>query len=391
MAADLSIQPSGPGGDLGLYVHIPFCEKKCRYCAFYSVPLRGHDVSAFLDAVVCELDLYAPSQPVETLYLGGGSPSAVPEALLIGFLRRLLDRIGPVAECTLEINPAQASERLFFRLREAGATRLSIGGQSFHPRELDFLGRIHCADDIGRTVRAAQAAGFENLGLDLIYALAGCSLKTWEYSLEKALALDVPHLSAYSLTYEAPSPLYTDLQCGRVRPVDEELDRDLYEAAIDTLTAAGFEQVEISNFARPGFACRHNLRYWENRPWLGLGPSAGSWYQGRRTTNAADLDAYLAAIRQETFAYAERHTPSPLEIACETAVLNLRKIAGIHRAVFEQQTGYDPLTLFADPIRHHAALGLLDADPEGVRLTRQGLFIADSVLCDFAAIDSGFG
>lgn len=386
MAAPLPIPPKPASGDLSVYVHIPFCEKKCRYCAFYSVPLEKQDLSLLLNTILAELDLYAIDKPVETLYLGGGSPSVLPEDLLIPFVQNLLDRTGPAAECTVEINPAQANRNLFIQLKSLGISRLSIGAQSFHPEELDFLGRLHRADDIGRAVADGQAAGFVNIGLDLIYAIPGSSLYLWKQSLRQAIDLGVQHISAYSLSFEKGTPLYQDLQSGAVKPIDEDTDRVMYDAAVDLLTAAGFQHVEISNFARPGFACRHNLRYWDNRPWIGLGPSAASWFGGRRTTNVSDLGQYYSAIEQGQFAYAEFQMPSPTEIACETAVLNLRKIAGIDRKIFQRQTGFDLLDLFADSIEKYIALGLLKSDTCGIRLRRAGLPIADSVLCDFAAL-----
>lgn len=370
--------------DLSVYVHIPFCVRKCRYCSFYSVPPDAQLLPSFLNAVPAELDLYAVDLPVETLYVGGGSPSLLPADHLIPFLRGLQSRTSPITEWTVEINPAQADQKLLIQLKDLGVNRLSIGAQSFRQKDLDFLGRLHRAQDIGRSVALARTAGFENIGLDLIYAIPGSSLKSWKQTLRQALNLGIQHISAYSLTFEKGTPLYKDLQSGKVTPVDEDTDRAMYDTAIDLLTAAGFEHYEISNFARPGFACRHNLRYWDNRPWIGLGPSAASWFAGRRTTNIADLQKYIAAIEKGDFAFDEIQTPSPAQIACETAVLNLRKTAGIDRQVFQQQTGFDPLELFAEPIAKYTALGLLTADSDMIRLTPAALPIADSVLCDFA-------
>lgn len=383
MTASSSIPARTDSGDLSVYVHIPFCEKKCRYCSFYSVPLETQDLPAFLDTLLTELDRYAVQSPVETVYLGGGSPSVLPADLVASFVQRLLNRTGPASECTVEINPAQAGQELFSQLKALGVNRLSIGGQSFCQDELDFLGRLHRVEDIDRAVADAQAAGFDNIGLDLIYAIPGSSLKLWKQTLRRAIDLGVQHISAYSLTFEKGTPLFRDLQRGTFSLVDEDTDRAMYDTAIDMLTAAGFEHVEISNFACPGFACRHNLRYWDNRPWIGLGPSAASWFAGRRTMNASDINKYMSAIRQGQFAHEEIQSPSPVEVACETAVLNLRKIAGINRNIFQQQTGFDPLDLFSVPIRKYTALGLLETDALGIRLTRTGLPIADSILCDF--------
>lgn len=372
--------------DLSVYVHIPFCARKCRYCSFYSVPLNVPLLPSFLNAVWAELDLYSIHLPVETLYIGGGSPSLLPADHLIPFLRGLQSRTGPVSEWTVEINPAQADQEFLAQLKDLGVNRLSIGAQSFRQQDLDFLGRLHRVEDIGRSLTLARAAGFDNIGLDLICAIPGSSLKTWKQTLQKTIDLDVRHISAYSLTFEKGTPLYQDLQSGNVTPVDEDSDRAMYDAAIEILTAAGFEHYEISNFARPGFSCRHNLRYWDNRPWIGLGPSAASWFDGRRTTNIPDLHKYIAAIENGQFAYDEIQTPSLTQTACETAVLNLRKTAGINRQAFRNQTGFDPLDLFSETIRKYTALNLLAADPDTIRLTPAALPIADSILCDFVEI-----
>lgn len=372
--------------DLSVYVHIPFCARKCRYCGFYSVPPDAELLPSFLKAVSAELALYPFKPPVETLYIGGGSPSLIAADLLIPFLRQLIRQIGRVNEWTVEINPAQADPAMLAQLKELGVSRLSIGAQSFNQDDLAFLGRLHCVNDIRRSVVLARDAGFDNIGLDLIYAIPGSALKTWKQTLQQAVDLGAEHLSVYSLTFEKNTPLWRDLQSGKVAPVDEDADRAMYDAAADLLTTAGFDQYEISNFARPGFQCRHNLRYWDNRPWIGLGPSAASWFSGRRTANLANLKKYIAAIEKKAFAFEQIQTPSPLQIACETAVLNLRKTAGINRQTFREQTGFDPFELFAQPIEQYTALGLLAADSVSIRLTCQALPIADSILCDFAEI-----
>lgn len=376
-----------PDNTLSVYIHVPFCARKCRYCSFYSIPYNTEAADAWSRAVLRELELYNVHHPIQTLYIGGGSPSVLSVSQIDFLLRRLLEQTGrPTEEFTVEINPAQTNAEFFTVLKSSGVNRLSIGAQSFHPEELSFLGRLHQPQDISKTVKTARQCGFENIALDLIYAVPGSSLKTWKQSVRKALALDIPHLSAYSLTYEPDTPLFRNLEDGRIVPVDEDTDRQMYEAAIDLLASAGLEQYEISNFARPGFACRHNLRYWDNRPWLGLGPSAASWFRGQRTHNIADLDRYIESVRKNQSAFDEVQVPSPLEIACETAVLNLRKTAGINRQQFISQTGFDPLELFAEPIQHYAALGLLEYTSESIRLTRPARAVADSIFCDFSDI-----
>lgn len=377
---------SVPPEPLSLYVHVPFCARKCRYCSFYSVAYDPIRAEAWSQSILKELDLYHLEQPFQTLYIGGGSPTVL-SAELLGFLiDRLLQQIGPVEELTVEINPAQADAEFLAVLKESGVNRLSVGAQSFHPEELAFLGRLHRTEDIENCIRLAKRHGFENIGLDLIFAVPGSTLESWVYSLQKALAVDIVHLSAYSLSYEQGTPIFNDLEEKKIVPVDEDTDRQMYETAIDLLAEAGFEQYEISNFARPGFACRHNLHYWDNRPWLGLGPSAASWFKGQRTQNIADLDSYIETIQQGCFAFQEVLRPTPLTIAWETVVLNLRKTEGINRQIFLNQTGFDLMELFAEPIRKYTSLGLLEVTSDFLRLTRPARSIADSIFSDFVIL-----
>ena len=370
---------------LAVYVHVPFCRAKCPYCAFYSVPLAGRDVPRFLDALLHELDLHAPAEPIVTLYLGGGSPSCLDPQHLLDLTRRLTDRLGRPAELTLEINPGQLPPGTLARLRKLGINRFSIGVQSFHPDDLRMLGRPYDPQVIQGTVAAARAAGFDNLGFDLIYAIPHSSLSRWRETLYAALDLQPRHISAYSLTYEPPSRFHELRRTSQLTPIDEDADRAMYDLAVETLEAAGLKQYEISNFAQPGYECRHNLTYWANRPWLGLGPAAASWYRGARTANLADLDAYLTAVEAGRLPIAHRETPDPDALACETAVLMLRRTRGIDLAEFRQLTGRDPLALFAPPIARYRLLGLLEAHPDRLCLAPHARPIADSILCDFAS------
>jgi oxygen-independent coproporphyrinogen III oxidase len=386
----------------GLYIHIPFCEQKCRYCGFYSEPVKNYDPARLISAIIAELDQKRGQEPFspQTVYIGGGSPSCLPEDQLLRLVNYLPaspdgSQGGPKAgEFTIEVNPGQVNQRILSQLRSAGVNRLSIGAQSFNDDELKFLGRRHSADDISRAVESAKQAGFENIGLDLIFAIppstalgAGQStLELWEKSVQSAIDLDVQHISAYALTYEENTPLQNMVLAGEVKPVDEETDRAMYETAIDKLERAGFRQYEISNFAKPGFECKHNLNYWANKPYLGIGPAAGSYYQGRRTLNIADINKYIEAIEKGTDTSVETETPDSLEVACETAVLNLRRRCGIDIKEFKKQTGFDILELFAEPVSKYQKLGFVEQVNGKLFLTREALPVADSVLCDFSAV-----
>jgi oxygen-independent coproporphyrinogen-3 oxidase len=310
----------------------------------------------YLAAVKRELSLYKHNGLFKTIFLGGGSPSALEESLLLELVQWARQYAQSKAEFTVEVNPGQTSLSLFEQLKASGVNRISIGAQSFDDKELEFLGRIHASADIVRCFTDAQTAGFDNVGMDLIFALPGSTLQTWHNSLRRAIELAPQHISAYSLTWEEDTPLVQLLNSGH------------------------------SNFARPGLECRHNLRYWQNLSYIGLGPAAASWYNGKRTENVSDLEKWLQCIRDGHFAYENEHLLTAQDIACETAVLNLRTRFGIMPVEFQQQTGYDMQKLFAEPITQHLKDGLLEWHQNRLRLTRQALPIADKILCDFAAI-----
>ena len=374
-----------------LYVHIPFCTAKCPYCAFYSVPLADHDLDRFMTALLAELDtaLQQPDafiHPFRTVYIGGGSPSCLGERHLAELIRQLTRRTGQPEEFTVEVNPGQVLPGQLEALRQLGVNRLSIGAQSFNQADLRFLARPYSPDHVRRLVAHARRAGFDNISLDLIFAIPGSSVSSWRRCLDDALDLDVHHVSAYALTYEEHTPLHAQRHAARITPIDEETDRAMYETAIDTLQQAGFIHYEISNFARPGYPCRHNLTYWINDHYLGIGPAAASFHRRRRFINVADVGAYLDAIENNRSPAGETCTPDRLAYTCETAVLMLRRTAGIDLADFHRRTGYDLLALFSRPIAEHTTNRLLNLSPTHLRLTRAAYPIADRVLCDFAAL-----
>jgi len=388
----------------GLYVHVPFCRSKCRYCGFYSVPAAGRDTGRLVAAVLKELEQYDGNRFC-TAYVGGGSPTALPPDQLINLVRRIAEWLPQVEEFTVECNPGQVDAELLAGLRRAGVNRLSFGAQSFRAAELELLGRAHTVEDIRRAVESARRAGFDNIGLDLIFAIPGSTPAGWRYSVEAALALDVQHISAYSLSFEPGTVFDVWRREGRLSPVDEELDRAMYELVIERLRQAGLAQYEISNFARPGFECRHNLGYWANRPYVGIGPGAASssmgiwpvvsdsWArrpchgQGYRVTHEPDIERYVAAVESSSEIPGEVQPVDAADAVCETAVLSLRTRAGIDLQVFQHVTGCDVLRTFAEPIRRYRDLGLLEVTDHSVRLTERALPIADSVLCDFAGLE----
>ncbi|HUV67612.1 MAG TPA: radical SAM family heme chaperone HemW [Sedimentisphaerales bacterium] len=377
---------SKSGSEAGLYIHVPFCRTKCRYCGFYSEPIVEHDAGAVVCAMIAEMKRHELGEGISTIYIGGGSPSSLPPEHLFRLVHHAAQQCPAAAEFTVEINPGQADRDLLRGLRRAGVNRLSIGAQSFIQRELDFLGRGYAVDCIGRAVQEARTAGFDNISLDLIFALPGSCLDSWKHNLRTAIALAPDHISAYSLTYEDGTPLAKDLAAGLIRPVDEDIDRAMYELTIDDLARAGLDQYEISNFAKHGSECRHNLNGWANGSYAGIGPGATSYLKGTRSANFADIDGYVRAITSGASVVESSETLAGRERACETAVLNLRRRYGIDLAEFKSRTGFDPMQLFAEPIRTYQERGLIEKDGGRIFLTRQALGIADSILCDFALV-----
>lgn len=339
-----------------------------------------------VSALLKDLSGYDVQGPFNTIYIGGGSPSVLPRENLFFLIKQIVARWGVKTEFTVEANPSQVDGYVLQNLFDLGVNRISIGAQSFDQTLLKFLGRKHNSSDVVNAVKLARQVGFENVSLDLIFAIPGSDINSWRSDLQSAIDLGVEHISAYSLTYEEDTPLKADLDAGAVTSVDEQRDREMYELAIDMLSQTGIDQYEISNFARNGFQCKHNLSYWANEPYIGIGPAAGGYWQGRRTLNVADVKDYVERIDTGQMVFDQQETVSGVDLACETAVLNLRRIAGINLVEFKEATGYDAMTLFGEAIEKNCQSGLLQAAQGRVFLTREALPIADSVLCDFASI-----
>lgn len=370
-----------------LYVHVPFCRTLCGYCDFYSTRLRSDQVAPLVDALLAELRRWSDARPLlfDTLFVGGGTPTTLPADELERLLAGVAARRDPAAdvEFTVEANPATVTPARAAVLARCGVNRLSLGAQSFEPRELRVLDRRHRPEQVAETVALCRAAGLTRLSLDLIFGIPGQTRASWARSLAAALALDPEHLSCYGLTYEEGTPLTARRDAGRLQPLDEDTEADQYEYAMDALAAAGRPQYELSNYARPGCECRHNLRYWHNEPYLGLGPSAAGFIDDVRYRNVADTAAYVAAIRAGRSARVAEERLPPERRAGETAMLELRLVEGIDRRRFAARFGADPADLFAAAIARHTATGLLELDQRGVRLTRAGRLLANRVMADF--------
>lgn len=334
---------------LALYIHVPFCIHKCLYCDFYSTTRRDL-LPRYLKALQQEVVHYAASplfsgQSLSTIYWGGGTPSLLPPDDLQRLMRQITAAwpLSGEAEITLEANPGALDSSHLPGYRTAGINRLSLGIQSFDDRELALLSRIHNAADAEAAFAAARRAGFEDLSLDLIFALPGQSLATWHHSLQRALDLGPEHLSLYSLTIEPETPLHREVAAGRLHPCDEELEREMLLAGKETLEAAGYDHYEISSYARPGRTARHNRHYWSGLPYLGLGPAAHSFAGGERWWNSRDLHRYITEAAAGRIAPAGREHIGRNEAMGERLLLGLRRAEGVDLAAWQRDFGSDLL------------------------------------------------
>lgn len=333
-----------------------------------------------LSAEMAERD---PGRQTESVFIGGGTPTVLPASALAALLAPVRDRTAPVAEFTVEANPSSTDELKLDLLRRHGVNRISFGAQSFHADDLEVLQRLHDPRHIVESVCAARAAGFENINLDLIYAVPGQTLARWRDSLRRAVDLETEHLACYALMYEPGTQLTQLRRNGRIVACDEELEADMFELTIDELTAAGFEHYEISNFAKPGRRCHANVIYWQNREYLGIGPSAVSYLDGARQKNVPDVRQYIDGMKTGPASIViERERLAPVARACETAVQMLRLTDGIDINLFRRLTGMDPASLFAEPLRRFSTAGLMQATADSIRLTRRGMLVANRIMSD---------
>ena len=318
---------------------------------------------------------------VGTIYFGGGTPTTLSPAQLISILQTCRESFAltPSAEISLEANPASVDLEMLQVLHMAGFNRLSFGAQSFDEGELTMLGSPHSAKDIGSAVRMARQAGWTNLSLDLIYALPGQTLDRFRINLEAAMAAAPEHISTYGFTLEEGTKLWRDAKDGRLAPVDEKASVEIYEAALTWLEGAGYRQYEISNFARPGFACRHNLGYWSDREWLGFGPSAHSYCEGTRFSNVESLDRYHRFLAQGLLPVLEYEAADPDLRFREAMAFGLRTVRGVELAGLERRYGIAPDERFKEPIAELVNSGWLSINDGFLRASSRGLLMADTL------------
>ncbi len=375
---------------IGLYLHIPFCARRCRFCAFFTRDYREDRVETFVGDLLKEIALagaagFARGRRIETVYFGGGTPTTLSSEQLLRILDacRVRFAVHSEAEISIEASPAGVTEDALLTLRKGGVRRVSFGAQSFDDAELDAAGTPHKADDIAKAVRSARAAGLTTVNLDLMYGFPGQTAARWLANLESAVALEPDHLSFYGLTIEEGTPLQRDLERGRLTVPDEDAMAGLYEMGRERLQAAGYLQYEVSNFARPGHECRHNLGYWSDREWLGLGPGAHSYLDGDRFSNVDSLGAYHRLVEEGAAPIAERERGTPDLRVREAMVFGLRTVAGVRLDALRRRYRLDPVARFRGPIERLTREGWLVLEGDVLRSGSSGLALADELAVAF--------
>ncbi len=373
----------------GLYVHLPYCTTKCGYCDFFSVPLGDRDPQPVVESVMAELGsrVGACRDRVRTVFVGGGTPTVLPTELLRSILSKLrsIVPVGDLAEYTVEANPATVDEAKVKMLLDEGVTRVSMGAQSFDPAELATLERIHNPEDILLSMEVLRRAGMGQINLDLIFGISGQTIESWKRSLRRAIDLQPDHIACYGLTYEAGTRLHAQRARGSITPCDEGIEAEMYILMVETLVDAGYEQYETSNFAKPGCRSEHNLTYWKNGPFIGVGPSAAGFADGRRYKNVSEIAAYIRQINERGHAEAESESVDREKLIIEMVMMQLRLIEGLSVADFRARIGVDPRTLFKRPLQRIVEAEMCVVTETHISLTLKGRLVSDAIMAELVA------
>ncbi len=370
----------------GVYIHVPFCRQKCNYCDFYSI--TNLEAEKYLSALEVEMKLIKDRYDfsARSIYLGGGTPTA----LKLEELEKLLELIRkevPVREnleFSIEANPSSLNQAKLELLKESGVNRISFGVQSFNNQRLSFLGRQHNRSDIISSYFLARKVGFKNISFDLIFAIPKQSFAEWQQDLEEAIKLAPEHISAYNLKIEAGTEFYRQLKAGEINKVSEELDLKMYQTTIDKLSEAAYQRYEISNFAQNDFSSQHNKIYWKSKPYLAFGPGAHFFDGQARGYNIASLQKYYKRlIKERKLAWQEYNTLSQQELIEEYLLMGLRLIDGISITEFNNRFSLSFKELYANEIQELAAQNLLSLTEERVNLTERGLLLSNQILSYF--------
>ena len=361
------------------YVHIPFCTQICYYCDFSKVFIKNQPVDSYLEHLLQEFHSYE-IQKLRTLYIGGGTPTALSapqlEVLLDGLTKNLDSSV--LEELTIEANPGDLDEEKIAVLKNSAVNRVSLGVQTFDDKMLKKIGRSHLEKDIYENIDRLKLAGFDNISIDLIYALPGQTMDQVKENVAKAISLDIPHMSLYSLILENHTVFMNRMRRGKLPLPKEELEADMFDYIIAELERAGFEHYEISNFSKPGFESRHNLMYWDNAEYYGIGAGASGYVDGVRYKNHGPIRHYLKAVEDGNARINEEHL-SQREQMEEEMFLGLRKKSGVSKARFEEKFGTSFEDLYGQVVSDLCHQGLLQVEGQQIRMTKKGLFLGDTV------------
>ena len=361
------------------YVHIPFCTQICYYCDFSKVFIKNQPVDSYLEHLLEEFRSY-DIQKLSTLYIGGGTPTALSapqlEVLLNGLTKNL--DLSALEELTIEANPGDLDADKIAVLKNSAVNRVSLGVQTFDDKMLKKIGRSHLEKDIYENIDRLKLAGFDNISIDLIYALPGQTMEQVKDNVAKAIGLDIPHMSLYSLILENHTVFMNRMRRGKLPLPKEELEAEMFEYIIAELERAGFEHYEISNFSKSGFESRHNLMYWDNAEYYGIGAGASGYVNGARYKNHGPIRHYLSAVEEGNARITEEHL-SQKEQMEEEMFLGLRKKSGVSMARFEEKFGRTFDGLYGEIVRDLVQQGLMQIEGDRVRMTKRGLFLGDTV------------
>jgi oxygen-independent coproporphyrinogen III oxidase len=368
-----------------LYIHIPFCVRKCIYCDFFSVPYDESAIQAYVDALCNELSLKKHlAGMLRTVYFGGGTPTLLPAECFRQLFRCLTDnyRFSPDIEITVEANPGTIDARKIETLLSLGVNRMSVGVQSFNDDELATLGRIHSSEEARLSIESIKRAGMENCSIDLMYGIPGQTMESWMNSLSKAVALSPSHMSTYELTPEENTPLYPLIKSRKITMLNEELILEMYNHAIDYLADRGYTHYEISNLARPGFQCVHNLNYWDRGDYIGTGAGSHSFISAERSVNSTDINEYIAKLDNDHIPEVQTTKLTPDDALKEYLFLGLRKTGGINLPAMPYAGGtqLSATERLSDAGKELLDAGYIESSGDFLRLTRKGIVISNTVI-----------
>lgn len=373
----------------GVYIHIPFCHQICHYCDFNKVFFKNQPVDEYIETLGMEMKMFAEKYEnhlhIETIFLGGGTPTALSAKQLerLFELIKLYVPLQHLQEFTSEANPDELTHDKLVVMKNNGINRLSLGVQSFDADILSRLGRTHSNEHVYRTIQMAKDVGFTNISIDLMYGLPGQTMDQWKFTLDKALEMDLPHYSAYSLIVEPKTVFYNLMTKGKLILPGEDLEADMYDILMNAMESNGIQQYEISNFAKPGFHSKHNNLYWDNVEYAGFGAGAHGYAAGNRYANIGPIKKYMDALINGEFPVSSTHTVTDIERMEEEMFLGLRKVAGINKNNFKEKFGKSLDEQYGHVLSKHVASGSMVSNEDSVALTRKGRFIGNEIFQSF--------